>query len=283
MINRQLMCLLVSLFTWTVPSASERAHDSICAKPLSDQEVVKIFKQNTLKQLALEFGDAGIFVYDIEPFAIDNVLLRVEAFAKYPRPGQKQLATMRVTGWVSRCQGTTIIRGNTWLADGGLMVPRYAGEKMEGKGLQWGKADAPMRFIVYVDSRCPHCHRLISYARELVESGKVFLDVRQVAYLEDVDAAITDTRLLETSLVLGDAKTVADDAYLELLNGFANETPVNTSGTDYKSAMEIIKTNTSTAKGILRIITVPAVFVQEPEHNHQYRQMGYWEINRIFQ
>ena len=283
MINRQLICLLLLLFVWITPSVGEQTQGGICDNPLSDQELVKLFKQNTLKQLALEFGDEGIFVYGIEPYVIDEVLLRVEAYAKYPRPGQKELATMRVTGWVSRCLGTTVIRGNTWLADGSLMVPRYAGEKMQGKGLQWGKADAPMRFIVYVDSRCPHCHRLISYARELVESGKVFLDVRQVAYLEDVDAAITDTRLLETSLVLGDAKTVADDAYLELLNGFANETPVNTSGTDYKSAMEIIKTNTSTAKGILRIITVPAVFVQEPEHNHQYRQMGYWEINRIFQ
>lgn len=282
MINRQLACLLL-LFSWTSLSASEQAPDSICGNPLSDQELVELFKQNTLRQLALEFGDAGIFVYDIEPFAIDNVLLRVEAYAKYPRPGQKELATMRVTGWVSRCQGTTIIRGNTWLADGSLMVSRYAGEKMQGKGLQWGKSDAPMRFIVYVDSRCPHCHRLISYAKELVESGKAFLDVRQVAYLEDVDAAITDTRLLETSLVLGDAKTVADDAYLELLNGFANETPVNASGKDYEAAREIIKTNTSTAKEILHIITVPAVFVQEPEHNSQYRQMGYWEINRIFQ
>lgn len=190
---------------------------------------------------------------------------------------------MRVTGWVSRCQGATIIRGNTWLADGSLMVPRYAGDKMQGKGLQWGQADAPLRFIVYVDSRCPHCHRLISYAKELVKSGKVFLDVRQVAYLEDVDAAITDTRLLETSLVLGDAKLVADDTYLELLNGFANETPVNASGKDYEVAREIIKINTSTAKELLHIITVPAVFVQEPEHNNQYRQMGYWEINRIFQ
>lgn len=264
-------------------SANALQQDVICAQPLSEQKVVEIFKQNSLKQLALEFGDAGLFVYDLTPFEVDGVLVRVEGYAKYPRPGQKDLATMRLIGWVSRCHGTTIVRGNTWLADGTLVVARYSENSLKGKGLHWGKPDAPKQFIVYVDSRCPHCHRLISYAKALVESGEAFLDVRQVAYLEDFDAAVTDTRLLETSLVLGDKKTITDDAYLELLNGFANEIVVDKTGVAYEKAQKIIETNTATAKEVLHIITVPAVLVREPDQDNQYRQMGYWEVNRIFQ
>lgn len=281
--NLRWLFLLVLLICCHAASASEQQQDVICSQPLSEQKVIETFKRNALKQLALEFGDAGLFVYGLTAFVVDDVLMRVEGYAKYPRPGQKELATMRLTGWVSRCQGTTIVRGNTWLADGALVVARYAGDTLKGVGLHWGKPNAPKRFIVYVDSRCPHCHRLISYAKKLVESGEVFLDVRQVAYLEDADAAITDTRLLETSLVLGNKKMITDNEYLELLNGFANEFAVNKTGAAYKKAQKIIRTNTATAKEILHIITVPAVLVREPDHNNQYRQMGYWEVNRIFQ
>jgi glutaredoxin len=283
MISRRIICLCVLLLGCLSVSANEQQREIVCRQALADHDVMRLFKQNTLKQLALEFGGAGLFVYDMQSIAVDDVLVRVEAYAKYPRPGQKELATMRVTGWVSRCQGTTIIRGNTWLADGTLKVARYAAETLKGKGLQWGKADAPQRFIVYVDSRCPHCHRLISYAQKLVESGAVFLDVRQVAYLEDVDAAIIDSRLSETGLVLGGDRKVSDDAYLEYLNGSANENMVEKTGAAYAEAREIIQTNTRTAKELLHVITVPAVLILEPEHNNQYRQMGYWEINRIFQ
>ena len=281
--RRWLIGLLLIMLGAFPASASEKRQDNFCSQPLSRQTIAELFKQNTLKQLAMEFGDTGLFVYGMEQFSIDDVLVRVEAYAKYPRFGQKELATMRVTGWVSSCQGTTIIRGNTWLADGTLMVPRYAAETLQGKGLHWGKPNAPQRFIVYVDSRCPHCHRLISYAKTLVESGKVFLDIRQVAYLEDVDAAVIDTRFLETGVIAGQDKKITDEQYLELLNGFANETTVDKTSAVYQHARKTISTNTSTAKEILHAITVPAVLIQEPEHNNQYRQMGYWEINRIFQ
>ena len=190
---------------------------------------------------------------------------------------------MRVKAWVSRCQGATIVRGNTWLADGTLVVPRFTAKQLTGNGLHWGDPNAPLRFIVYLDSRCPHCHRLISYAKKLIDAGKVFLDIRQVAYLEDVDEAIIDTRLLETSLILNDAKKITDDEYLDLLSGFPNETTIEMKGAAYERARKFLQSNTKTAQELLHIITVPAVYIQETEHNNHYRQMGYWEINRIFQ
>ena len=273
--------LLVMLLQPVVVSATSTK--SLCTTPLSDQAVAEVFRQNALKQLALEFGDSGLFVYEIEQTPVDEVVVRIESFAKYPKPGVKDLATMRLKGWVSRCHGTTIIRGNTWLADGTLSVNRYAAKDLKGKGLQWGNPDAPQRFIVYLDSRCPHCHRLIAYAKKLVEDGKVFLDIRQVAYLESVEEAISDTRLSETVLSLADNVTVSDQEYLEMLSGFANENLVKGKGKGFVNAKKLIQANTATAQKILHIITVPGVLIQEKEHHNQYRQIGYWETNRIFQ
>lgn len=281
--NSKCLLFIMLMIVGSSVLAGQKQQDNLCGQALSDQAVVKIFKQNTLKQLALEFGDSGLFVYDIESFGVDKVLSRVEAYAKYPRPGRKELATMRVKAWVSRCQGTMIIRGNTWLADGTLVVPRYADKDLGGHGLQWGDPNAPQRYIIYLDSRCPHCHRLISYAKKLVDAGKVFLDIRQVAYLEEVDEAITDTRLLETSLILKETKKISDDEYLDLLSGFPNETEFEMKGAAYEQARQFLQSNTKTAQDVLHIITVPAVFIQEKEHSNHYRQMGYWEINRIFQ
>ena len=286
MINRYSIWVFVLMLTGSSVLASQiqqDGHGELCSQSLSDQAMVKLFKQNALKQLALEFGDAGLFVYDVEIFSVDKVLSRVEAYAKYPRPGQKDLATMRLKAWVSRCQGTTIIRGNTWLADGTLEAPRFAANELTGNGLHWGDPNAPMRFIVYLDSRCPHCHRLIAYAKKLVEAGKVFLDIRQVAYLEDVDEAITDTRLLETNLILGESGKISNDEYLDLLSGFPNETAIKLKGAAYRQATKFLQSNTKTAQEVLHIITVPAVYIQEEEHSNLYRQIGYWEMNRIFQ
>jgi glutaredoxin len=274
---------LVLMFAGHTVLAGQVQQNNICSQPLSDESVLKLFKQNTLKQLALEFGNTGLFIYDIDHSAVDDTLVRIEAYAKYPRPGQQALATMRVKAWVSRCQGTTIIRGNTWLADGSLMAPRFSAKQLNGSGLHWGDSNAQQRFIIYLDSRCPHCHRLIAYAKKLVETGKVFLDIRQVAYLEDVDEAITDTRLLETSLVLADRKKITDDEYLDLLSGFPNETAIELKGGEYQKARKFLESNTNTAQKVLHIVTVPAVFIQEKEHENHYRQLGYWEINRIFQ
>ena len=281
--KKRWLWLLMLMLVGSSLLAGEKQQGGLCSQPLSEQMVIDLFKKSTLKLLALEFGDAGLFVYDIEHFAVDQVLSRVEAYAKYPRPGQKSLSTMRVKAWVSRCHGTTIIRGNTWLADGSLVVPRYAAKDLVGKGLGWGDPNAPMRFIIYLDSRCPHCHRLISYAKKLVDAGKVFLDIRQVAYLEEIDEAITDTRLLETSLILEGVKKITDEEYLDLLSGFPNEAEIEMKGPAYDQAKTFLQSNTKTARDMLHIITVPAVFIQERGHNNHYRQMGYWEINRIFQ
>ena len=283
-ITVQLLLVIFLIVAFAGPvSAMSKQPPPICSQPLSDERVVTLFKQNALKQLALEFGDKGLFIYELEHTPVDNVMVRVEAYAKYPKPGQKDLATMRVKGWVSRCSGTTIIRGNSWLADGTLQVPRYAAENLVGGGLQWGDPNAPLRFIVYLDSRCPHCHRLISYAKKLVEKGEVFIDLRQVAYLESVEEAVVDTRLWETSLVKQAAEEISDDEYLELLGGFANEEKNKVDNPAYHAAKKLIQTNTATAQKILHITTVPGVLIQEKAYRDQYRKMGYWEINRIFQ
>lgn len=255
----------------------------LCKNPLADTDIVKIFKQNALSQLALEFGRDGSFVYEVEKFPVDDTLIGLEAYARYPKPGQKDLARMRFKGWVNRCSGTTIIRGNTWLADGILKVRRYSADEMKGRGLLWGDKDAPLRFIVYLDSRCPHCHRLIDYARKLVEQGKVLLDLRQVAYLEKSEEAIQDTLLSRSSLIVKENPAVDDNEYLDLLGGNSSIEELETKTREYRDALELITQNTTTAEKLLHIITVPGVLIQEKEHGNQYRKMGYWEINRIFQ
>lgn len=270
-----------ALLTGAVPVLAESPR-SLCAEPLNNEKVVALFKQNAFRQLALEFGGSGVFIYDPQSTPVDPVMVRVEAYAKYPKPGQKELATMRIKGWVSRCNGTTIIRGNTWLADGSLQVPRYDAASLAGRGLHWGDPNAPHRFIVYIDSRCPHCHRLLDYARKLVEKGQLFLDLRQVAYLENVEDAVNDTLLWQTPLIDPGAHNISADEYLEMLGGFASEDKSHPQGPAYTAAKSLVQTNTKTAQQVLHIISVPGVLVQEPTQQGQYRLMGYWEINRIF-
>lgn len=274
------VCLIL-LFLLLVPEVS--LAERLCSSPLSDKRVAEVFKQSALKQLALEFGGNRNFVYDIIQSSVDDTLVRVEAFARYQKPGQKDLARMRLKSWVSRCNGTTIIRGNTWLANGSLEVRRYSEQELKGRGLEWGHKDAPLRFIVYVDSRCPHCHRLIDYARKLVEAGKVFLDIRQVAYLEDKKDAVSDTQLPRTRLIVKNNASLDDETYLRMLSGESSEEELQAGGLGYKRALQLISENTATAEKILHIISVPGVLIQEKDHQNLYRKMGYWEINRIFQ
>jgi len=278
--NHFVLLIYLLVYPVVVFSATD---NQICGSPLSDSEIIKVFKQNALNQLALDFGKDGIFVYDVSTFVIDDVLIEVESYARYPKPGQKDLARMRLKGWVSRCNGTTVIRGNTWLADGTLKVLRYDEKELEGRGLLWGREDAPMRFIVYLDSRCPHCHRLIEYAKKLVAEGKVLLDLRQVAYLEKKEEAIQDTLLYKTSLFMKKDPAVTDELYLEMMGGNNSVDEINTKTREYRDAIKLITQNTNTAEKVLHIVTVPGVLIQEKEHNNQYRKMGYWEINRIFQ
>lgn len=272
--------LLLLFFPLLAQAASSKP---LCSKPLTDSEIIKIYKINALKQLALEFGGEGSFVYDIMRFPVDEIMVGLESYARYQKPGQKEASRMRLKAWVNRCNGTTIIRGNSWLADGTLKVVRYSEGQLPGRGLVWGAKDAPLRFIVYLDSRCPHCHRLIDYARDLVKQGKVQLDLRQVAYLEKKEEAIMDTRLSQTGLVLKGQAPVDDNAYLEMLGGENNVEEIDTGDQGYRDAMKLIEENTRTAEKVLHIITVPTVLVQEKDHDNQYRKMGYWEVNRIFQ
>jgi len=270
-----LLCLPISGFGAAV--------NELCNSPLNNHEIVNVFKQSALNQLALEFGKNGIFVYEISIFTIDDVLTEVQAYARYPKPGQKDLARMRIKAWVSRCNGTTVIRGNTWLADGALKVLRYAEHELNGSGFLWGSKDAPLRFIVYLDSRCPHCHRLIEYAKKLVEQGEVLLDLRQVAYLEKKEEAVQDTLFSKTRLFVSKDSAIDDHLYLEMLAGNNSADELETNTREYQDALKLITQNTDTAEKLLHIVTVPGVLIQEKEHNNQYRKMGYWEINRIFQ
>lgn len=274
------LIILVAQFSW---GATSHASQPVCEKPIPDKQLAHVFKKGALNQLALEFGDKGNFVYDIIQSPVDNDLVRIEAFARYTKPGQKDLARMRLKGWVSRCSGTTIIRGNTWLKNGELKVERYSKKQLKGQGLLWGNKDAAMKFIVYVDSRCPHCHRLLDYAKKLVKDGKVMLDIRQVAYLEDKKEAISDTLLHETGLVVDGKASVDAQSYLDMLAGNTSEEKLQTSSKEYKKALALISQNTATAEKVLHIITVPGVLIEEKNHQNQYRKMGYWEINRIFQ
>jgi len=271
------------LFFPQLVTGAESSEKNLCASSLSDTDTVKVFKQNALNQLALEFGRDGTFIYDISQFPIDDTLVELEAYARYPRPGQKELARMRIKAWVNRCSGSTVVRGSTWLADGTLKVLRYAANELQGRGLLWGNKNAPMKFIVYLDSRCPHCHRLLDYAKKLVKQGKVLLDIRQVAYLEKQEEAVLDTQLAETSLIVRDKPVVNDDTYLEMLGGENNIESVDTRSPSYHEALKLLAQNTKTAEKVLHIVTVPGVLIQEKEHDNQYRKMGYWEINRIFQ
>jgi len=285
--NQNLICSLIAvallICSETIMASTQT---SLCGQPVSDSKIKDIFKQNALKQLALDFGDSKKFIFDIEVAPIDVVMVRVEAYAKYPRPGQKQgqndYATMRIRAWVSRCQGTTIIQGNSWLANGTLVVSRYSPDQLVGKGLHWGNPKAAQRFIVFVDSRCQHCHRLLSYAAKLVESGKVFLDIRQVAYLESAEQALKESGMSESSLVVSENPGVSNDELLDRLSGLTGDDSPVTNGQAYRDAKAIIESNTAIAQKTLHIITVPGVYIQEKDQRGQYRALGRWEINRIF-
>ena len=188
---------------------------------------------------------------------------------------------MRVVGWMSICQGTVIIRGNTWLANGSLAVSRYTVSELPGKGLLLGSPNAETKIIAFVDSRCPHCHRLIGYARELVKDGRLQIEIRQVAFLESVAESLRDTRVSETRLIDESDYVIADNEYLDMLTGLSNEEELNIKSNRYIQAKSIIETNTNTAKSVLHMTTVPALLVLEK--NKQYRLTSYWEMNRLLQ
>lgn len=253
----------------------------LCDKPIVEAEINPLFHRLAYKQLQLEFGDKKLSLYDEIHVPVSPDLYRIEAYAKFEKPGRKNLSTMRVVGWMSICQGTVIVRGNTWLADGTLAVNRYAVSDLPGRGLRLGRDSAEIKIIAFVDSRCPHCHRLIGYARELVKDGLIQIEIRQVAYLETLPEALRDTRLSETRLINEEKSSLSDNEYLDMLTGLSNEDVLNEKTNNYQIAANIIKTNTNTAKKILHVTTVPAMLVLGEKD--QYRLTSFWEMNRLLQ
>lgn len=253
-----------------------------CDRPLAAAAVYGQFERLALEQLRLEFGaqkDMAVQAERAEPVGVD--LFRVDAWAQYRKPGSAAATRSFISGWVSRCTGTVIVRDHTWLADGTLAAPRYTRDQLPGRGITLGRADAPLRVVAYVDSRCSQCHRLIAYARELVKQGKLYIELRQVAYLETAQQAVKDTRLGESGLVVA-GKAWDIEAYVDMLAEFNNEAAIDEAAPGYKKALELVETNTRSAREILHITTVPGVLVFEA-NTAQYRIAGFWEMNRMFQ
>jgi len=252
-----------------------------CDKPTSEADINPLFHRLAYKQLQLEFGDKKLTLYDEIHVPVSPDLYRVEAYATFQKPGRKNLSTMRVVGWMSICQGTVIVRGNTWLADGSLAVNRYTVGDLPGRGILVGRDSADIKIIAFVDSRCPHCHRLIAYARELVKDGLIQIEIRQVAYLETLPEALRDTRLSETRIINPLDFSLSNNEYLDMLTGLSNEDVLNPETENYRKAYTIVKTNTDTAKKILHVTTVPAMLVLGQKN--QYRLTSFWEMNRLLQ
>ena len=271
------------VFAVTVFCQTAVAGQIFCSSPVTDDKVQALFERLALKQMALEFGEDGLQLSGTQAEAVGPDLVRVESFLKFRKPGRLDDSLMRVKGWISRCQGTLIIRGNTWLANGSLSVQRFQSEALTGGGYTFGDAAAPIHIIAFVDSRCPQCHRLIGYMRELVKDGKMYIEVRQTAFLEDAPASVQDTQLHLTKRFYSGKNLVSQDEYIELLGGFASEDDVDKNSTEFKRALEMVEKNTRTARNVLHMTSVPGVLVMDDKENKAYRMTSFWEMNRLFQ
>ena len=288
--------LLLALLFGVLFSAEIFAVEEIsCARPIAEKDITVFFERSARLQLKLEFGDGPIKISRLKPMKVGPSLVRVDGQATLRKPGREDQTEKRITGWVERCQGVVIIRGNTWLTDGTLVVPRYSREQLHGRGLVLGKPEAPLHLIAFVDSRCPHCHRLMSYAVQLVESGKIYIEVRQTAFLESVKEALQDTRLLEASLIRKESGgkesggveasvvETSDADYFEMLSGLSNDEEIPVTAAGYDKAVNLLKQNTKTARNVLGITNVPALLVLDNKKDGLYRLAGYWEMNRLLQ
>lgn len=258
------------------------ATDAMCAQPVQLVDAPKHFVRLARKQLALEYGNASVDLQNVHAHPVGGDLFRVDAQLSVTKPDQDIAAASWLTGWLSRCAGTLVLRGNTWLADGTLVTPRYTRKQLPGNGLVMGRGDAPLQAIVFVDSRCPHCHRLIAYARDLLLKDAIQIEFRQVAYLETAIEAAKDTRIHESSL-FRDAAALRPDAYLDMLGEFNNTADVDVDAPTYEKGLALIQTNTSTARDILHVTSVPAVLVLDHKKTGEYRLVGLTEMNRLFQ
>jgi hypothetical protein len=261
-----------------------------CTRPIAEKDIPVFFERSAQLQLKLEFGNGPIEIAKLKPMKVGPSLIRVEGFATLRKPGRQDKTEERIMGWVERCQGVVIVRGNTWLADGTLVVPRYKKDQLTGRGLVLGNQDAPLHLIAFVDSRCPHCHRLLGYAVQQVEAGKIYIEIRQTAFLETAKEALQDTRLPETSVirnpvdnkVYGEVE-ISNTDYFEMLSGLANDEKIPATMSGYDEALALLDQNTKTARNILGIANVPALLVLDNKKDGLYRLAGYWEMNRLLQ
>jgi len=275
-----LFAVLILMLSTPVPVFSA---DALCARPLTDQSVPAHFTRLARQQMALEYGAAGVDIRKLQLLPVDRDVVRVDAFVQVSKTEAGNAASFWITGWLSRCQGTLIVRGNAWLADGSLVTPRFSVQQLPGQGLVFGKENAPLHVIAFVDSRCPHCHRLIGYARELLKKGAIRIEFRQVAYLETAVEAVKDARLHETSLFNTRPDALGADDYLDMVGELNSTLEVEMHAPDYEKALALIQTNTNTARDILHVSAVPAVLVLDKKTAGEYRLTGLAEMNRLFQ
>ncbi|NOX43607.1 MAG: thioredoxin domain-containing protein [Gammaproteobacteria bacterium] len=254
-----------------------------CDQPISDKTINTYFEKLALKQMALEFGQEDLVLSGTQQYPVGPDLVRVESFLKFRKPGRENLSTMRIKGWISRCRGTLIIRGNTWLQDGTLAVQRYKNSDLPGDGFVFGDKNSSVHVIAYVDSRCPECHRLIAYMRELVKDKKMYIELRQTAFLETAQEAVQDTQLQLTSKFDDSGQAISEQDYIEMLGGFNSEDKIDANTQAYKKALMMIEKNTRTARHVLYITSVPGVLVMDDKKNNAYRLTSFWEMNRLFQ
>lgn len=265
----------------SVPSATSA--EAMCPAPLADAAVPAHFASLARRQLTLEYGPTGLDIQKIQAFPVGRSLLRVEAQVQVRKTLPDNATTFWVTGWLNRCDGTLVLRGHAWLADGTLVAPRYTLEQLPGRGLVLGSPDAPLHVIAFVDSRCPHCHCLIAYARELLKKNALHIEFRQVAFLETAVEAIKDTRIHETALFVDDAGATGAEAYLDTLSEFNSTLEIDIGHPLYERGLALLQTNTQTAREVLRVSAVPAVLVLDRPKTREYRLVGLNEMNRLFQ
>ena len=274
--------IFLAVFLFLAQGANVQA-GNFCSQPMVDNKIDKHFEVLALKQMALEFGEGELELSGTEHYPVGPDLVRVESFLKFRKPGRVSLSTMRVKGWISRCQATLIIRGNTWLADGTLVVERYQKSDLPGDGFIFGDKTATIHVVVFVDSRCPQCHRLISYMRELVKDGKMYIELRQTAFLETAAEAVKDSQLHLTDKFSFTNQAISQAEYVELLGGFSSDDTVDVNSQAYKNALAMVEENTRTARQILHLTSVPGVLVLDDKEKKAYRLTSFWEMNRLFQ
>lgn len=270
--------LVVAVYVFAISTAV--FGDEICITPLTDTQVKQAFHRLARKQLTLDFG-ADVSFDRMQVFAVSPALARVDAAVRFRKPGKTQSEQDHIAGWVSRCDGTVIINNHTWLRNGRLKVPSYQKTQLAGRGIVLGRAQAPLKVIAFVDSRCPHCHRLIEYAKNLIDAGELQIEYRQVAYLENSGDAVTDTQLHATALVNNTSK-VDDVAYLEMLGGENASDHIDQKNPSFLRAVALIEENSHVARKVLGFSTVPGVLIYDADLKG-YRKTSYWEMNRLFQ